>query len=170
MKRTIILSLLLFLSVARVYAGDFVINIEGGVLSGPCIIDAGSANQTVNFGKMAIYNIDQVGDGSSWQYFTIKLRNCPADIETAVATFTGRTSSYDPTVFANSGTASGLGIQLAQRDFASVIISNGSRMEIPVGPNQTAEFAVGARVVRLSDASVNTGTINGVVQFTITYQ
>ncbi|MEL4013172.1 fimbrial protein [Dryocola clanedunensis] len=170
MKKTIIL-LLLCLSATGAYAGDFIVNIEGGVITGPCIIDAGSTNQTVNFGKMAIYNIDHVGDGSSWQYFSIKLRNCPADIVTATATFTGQASATDPTVFVNSGTASGLGIQLAQRDFASVMISNGSRMELPVKPDRTAEFDVGARVVRIStERGVNTGTIKGAVQFTITYQ
>ncbi|MFP2421505.1 fimbrial protein [Pseudescherichia vulneris] len=174
MRKALIFSLLMVGGGAKGIAGDLVnINIQGRVTATPCTIDAGSVNQTVDFGQIAGANLVAVGAASDWMSFQVKVMNCPAATVTAIATFSGIPSSSDATSYSNgssSGNATNIAIQVAEDANKNSIKSNGTSMSVNIDPaSHAAIFPLAGRVIAPT-GSAGAGKINSVVLMTFTYQ
>lgn len=161
--------LILFLSgTINSYAGttSATVNITGRITTSPCNIDTNTVNQTVDLGKGYSYNMVS-GTGSAWKSFQLTLSKCPNYWTNATVTFTG-TAATDNGYFANSGSASGVVLQLSNQNH-SINYGNGDSMTIPVDASRNVTFPLEARMYN-PGGEVTGGDFNAAVQVDFTYQ
>jgi minor fimbrial subunit len=145
------------------------LNVNGIVVASSCIVDTGSVSQDVDFGRLHVIDLPTAGSGSDWQPFEVKLNGCPVSTSRVVVNFTGTPVSTDATLFANSGTAQNVAIQMAQDANRSNVLPHGSSMTVNVDAQRKATYALAGRLIRLAD-SPGPGTVSSVVQMNFTYQ
>lgn len=163
-----ILCLLTILSGPAAFAGtkSATISITGRITASPCTVDTNTVNQTVDLGKGYSYNMVS-GTGSAWKSFQLTLSKCPNYWTNATVTFTG-TAATDNGYFANSGSASGVVLQLSNQNH-SINYGNGDSMTIPVDASRNVTFPLEARMYN-PGGEVTGGDFNAAVQVDFTYQ
>lgn len=150
-------------------ADDVVINIEGYITATTCSVDSASQNLTVDLGQAASGDFKDIGDTGNWRDFEVTLSQCPSTVTLATATFKGQADSAHPTKFANTGTAGGLALELADRQDKILIAPQASFSMLVNQSDHTVDFPLSARYYATS-MPVTAGTFNSVVQVTFTYQ
>ncbi|MEX2988717.1 fimbrial protein [Serratia fonticola] len=165
MKRTWLLMAAGMMS-GTVQATD--LNISGMVVATPCMIEAGSVNQDVDFGQVRLTEMSAAGNASEWVPFEIQLANCPQGTTSVTATFSGTPAAADATLYANAGTATNAAVQMAQAANKTVVQSDGSSMTVSVDAQRNAIYALAGRLIRFDETSA--GSFRSVVQMNFTYQ
>ncbi|WBM72471.1 type 1 fimbrial protein [Buttiauxella sp. WJP83] len=158
----------------EVMAADIVnINITGRVLAAPCVVDAGSVSQNVDFGQLIATDLRAAGSSSEWKPFKVTLVNCPVSTVAAIATFTGTPFATDATLYSNATSptdASNVAIQVVDDSNRSIVKGNGTSMTTSINPaSHQAVFALAGRVIS-PNGNAGSGRINSVVMMTFTYQ
>lgn len=101
--------------------------------------------------------------------FDLTLSKCPPTTTLATATFHGQADSAHPTKFANSGTASGLALELADPQDRITLSPQSSFSVLVNQSDHTVDFPLAARYYATS-MPVTAGTFSSVVQVTFIYQ
>lgn len=165
MKRTQLILVAGIMSSA-VQATD--LTMSGLVKASPCVVDASSVSQDVDFGQVRLSEMRAAGNASEWKPFQVKLINCPTNTTTVTVTFSGTPASTDATLYANAGTAPDAAVQMAQAANKSLVQGTGSTMTVPVDALHNATYALAGRLIVNNDTGP--GTFSSVVQMGFTYQ
>ncbi|MGG1929428.1 hypothetical protein M987_04634 [Enterobacter soli ATCC BAA-2102] len=129
-----------------------------------CVVDSIPA---VEFGNVSMLRFASVGDAGPQRSFTVGV-TCPANIQTSGMTLSltaAQTDSSDPTLLGNSGTATGIGVE--------VVDGNGNRVNAN-GSVAGAGFVTstsqtwGVRFVRTGPVSA--GTVRATATINVTVQ
>ncbi|HGM5490687.1 TPA: fimbrial protein [Serratia fonticola] len=157
------------LTVLSAQATDVTININGRVIASPCTVD-GAQSVNVDLGQnIEAASLSTAGSSSEWSSFNLNLKNCPASTSNVTATFSGTADSTSPNYYRNTGTATGVAVQLFKAN-SSTSLGNGSTFVSAVNATaHTATFPLAARAYTAT-GNVMPGTIASVVQVTFTYQ
>lgn len=167
MKKTALLLLLGLTACA--HADEIELQMTGNIYANTCVVDSESKNLTVDLGQAASGEFKDVGDTGQWKEFSLKVSHCPASLMLANAFFYGQADGTHPTKFANSGSAKGLALELADRT-DNILIAPQASFNVLINPSDhTAEFPLAARYYATS-MPVTAGTFSSVVQVTFTYQ
>ncbi|EME8858304.1 type 1 fimbrial protein [Enterobacter mori] len=154
---------------ANAYAEDIQIEMTGNIYANTCTVDSASQNLTVNLGQAVAGNFKDVGDTGEWKAFDLTLSKCPSTTTLATATFIGQVDGAHPNKFANTGTASGLALELADRPDKMLIAPQASFSVLVNQDDHTADFPLSARYYATA-LPVTAGTFSSVVQVTFIYQ
>ncbi|EOL9133017.1 TPA: type 1 fimbrial protein [Enterobacter cloacae] len=163
------LSLLLALTSLSVGATNVTLNIEGNIYDTTCQVDSASQNMVVDLGQAVASDFKDIGDTGPWKNFDLKLTNCPPTLTVATISVDGPRDTDHPFKFANSGTAKGVALELADRlDY--IVLAPEARFSVVIDAGtHTADFPMAARYYATA-LPVTAGTFNSVVQATFTYQ
>lgn len=146
------------------------INLSGTVVASPCIVDAGTKNQTVTFEQARAVDYKKIGDISEWQDFELTLSSCPASTTQVSAQLSGDADHDDTTKFANAqGTALGMALQIMTRDHQTEISPGGTLTASVDKASRRAIFPLSARMYTPT-GQVIAGQFQTIVQLTFTYQ
>lgn len=164
-----IIALLALGLIAQAHADDIQIQMTGNIYANTCVIDSASRNLTVNLGQAVSGNFKDVGDTGDWKDFSLLLTHCPTTRSLVTAFFYGQADSAHPTKFANTGSAKGLALELADRQ-DKILIAPQAAFSVPINTaDHTATFPLAARYYATS-MPVSAGTFSSVIQVTFTYQ
>ena len=163
------LALLILLATLPAAATDVILSIKGNIYDTACQVDSTSQNKVVDLGQAVASDFKSVGDTGVWKRFDITISNCPQSMTLATINVEGLRDKDHPFKFANTGTAKGLALELADRD-DSIILAPEARFNEVIDPvTHTADFPMAARYY-VSRTPVSAGEFSSVVQFTFTYQ
>ncbi|VXD06033.1 conserved exported hypothetical protein [Enterobacterales bacterium 8AC] len=171
--RTILL-LMLGSTLHPVAADPVQVNITGKVIASPCSLDTANSDLAIDLGNIKVASMKVPGTyGGTERLFNLVLKNCPSNTSRVVATFSGVADEDDATLFANTGSAKGVGIKVKTRDepySATTVRPDQSTWVLPVeSATKSANLAFASRVYTTT-GNVTTGTISAVMQVTFTYQ
>jgi minor fimbrial subunit len=144
------------------------LNISGTVVATPCTVDTGSVSQDVDFGQLRGTDLKTAGEASDWIPFEVKLVGCPASTTSATVTFSGERASTDATLYANTGSAVNVAVQMAQAANKAQVQGDGSTMTVAVDGQHNAVYELAGRLISAGDTGP--GTFYSVVQMGFTYQ
>ncbi|MNB86174.1 S-fimbrial adhesin protein SfaS precursor [compost metagenome] len=162
-------ALILLLTSLSAPATDVMLSIKGNIYDIACQVDSTSQNKVVDLGQAVASDFKRVGDTGTWKNFDITLSRCPRSLTLATIQLEGQRDTTHPFKFANTGTAKGLALELADRN-DSIILAPESRFNAVIDPvSHTADFPMAARYYA-SHTPVSAGEFSSVVQFTFTYQ
>lgn len=159
----------LWLATLPVAATDVTVNIAGNIYDTTCQVDSSSQNMVVDLGQALSSDFKSVGDTGRWKNFDLLLTNCPASLMVATITVNGQPDAKHPNKYANTGTAGGLALELADRIDYITLAPQASFNTMINGSTHTAYFPMAARYYATS-MPVTAGTFSSVVQATFTYQ
>lgn len=167
MKR--VLFLLFTGLMAQACADEIQIQMKGNIYANTCVVESASKNLTVDLGQAASGDFKDVGDTGEWKAFSLNVTHCPTTLTLANAFFYGQADSVHPTKFANTGSAKGLALEIADPQ-DNVLIAPQASFNVLINQNDhTATFPLAARYYATS-MPVSAGTFSSVVQVTFTYQ
>lgn len=171
MKTIVKASALIFMAIGyQVACADPInINITGNVVASPCTVDTSSISKDVDFGTVRNTDLEDAGTASAWVPFSVTLSHCPASTRKAKVTFTGNPAAEDVTLYANSGSASNVAVQMAADSDRAQILSNGTSMTVDIDSQHNAEYLLAGRLVSIH-GNTGAGTFSSVVQMNFTYQ
>lgn len=150
-------------------ASDGTVTFTGAITDQTCVVDASSANLTVDLGTIGSSSFSAAGDTAGASRFDISLTGCPGTFTKVAARFDGPTDSTNPDLLAltNTGTqASGVAIQIANIDGSSLNIGQEST-QFPI--DSTASTLKFIARYEATSSTVTPGDAGSVAQFTITY-
>lgn len=151
------------------FADSIEVQMTGNIYANTCVIDSASKNLTVDLGQAASSDFKDVGDTGEWKAFSLKVTHCPATLALANAFFYGQADSVHPTKFANTGSAKGLALEIADRQ-DNILIAPQASFNVPINQDdRTATFPLAARYYATS-MPISAGTFSSIVQVTFTYQ
>ena len=147
--------LILLLPVFNVSA--ITLDISGNVIAFPCEVDVDSVNKTVDLGTASVSSFD------------IKVVNCPESVNAITATFSGVPSGVAGDLYANTGDATNVAVQVAQRNNTALIQGNGSTMKVNVdSATHEALFPLVARMYS-EQGNAQSGTLASVMELNFSY-
>lgn len=149
-------------------AADTAVNFSGSVIAAPCTTDS-SMEQLVSFDSLRSTDFSAAGSSGDWKIIDVKLTGCPASTARATLTFSGTVPEDDSSLYATSGTAKNIAIQLVENGNRSVILSNGKSMTMDINSDRTATFSLASRVYSVN-GSITSGDFTSVVLMNLTYQ
>jgi len=152
-----------------VKADPVTVNITGRIIASACTVDSGTINQTVDFERVIASDFPSIGSAGSWKDFSLSLSSCPASTTKVEGTFSGNSDDNDQTKYANSGTGTGLALQVSSRDHQEDFGPNSTMTESVNSSNQTVVFPLSARLVKVTD-QIGSGTFRSEVLVTFSYQ
>lgn len=162
-------ALLVLLASLPVSATDVLLSIKGNIYDTACEVDSTSQNKVVDLGQAVASDFKAPGDVGVWKNFDITLSHCPQSLTLATINLEGKRDTLHPFKFANTGTARGLALELADRT-DSIILAPEARFNAVIDPiTHTADFPMAARYYA-SYVPVHAGEFLSTVLFTFTYQ
>ncbi|MBC3378343.1 type 1 fimbrial protein [Serratia fonticola] len=156
-------------------SGDPVqVNITGKVIASPCTLDTVNSTLSVDLGDIQASALSTAGTyGGPEKFFNLILNNCPATTSKVTATFSGTPYDADNNLFANAGSATGVGIKIKTRAepyTGTTVRPNQSTWAVPINAaTRSATFAF-ATSAYTATGNVTPGTISSVMQVAFTYQ
>lgn len=145
------------------------LDISGDVIAFPCEVDIDSVNKTVDLGTASVTGLSRAGSAHTWKSFDIKVINCPETVNSITATFSGVPSGTAGNLYANTGDAKNVAVQVAQRSNTSIIQGNGSTMKANVdSASHGALFPLVARVFS-EQGNAQSGTLASVMELNFSY-
>ncbi|ECG8590417.1 fimbrial protein [Salmonella enterica subsp. salamae] len=154
-------------------AHDGTVNITGSIYASSCDVDSSSQNQPVNIGDFSASGFTNVGDVQGKKAFSIILDNCTAGIEGATITFGGDADGSNTKLLAlsdtssNGGMASGIGIEILDKDSAQLPINTASKQYPLSAGNNTLNFYLSYMATSIP---VTAGNASSVMYFDLSYQ
>ncbi|POU74909.1 type 1 fimbrial protein [Leclercia sp. LSNIH6] len=162
-------ALLMLLASLPASATDVILSIKGNIYDTACEVDSASQNKVVDLGQAVASDFKAPGDVGVWKNFDITLSHCPQSLTLATINLEGKRDTLHPFKFANTGTARGLALELADRT-DSIILAPEARFNAVIDPiTHTADFPMAARYYA-SYVPVHAGEFSSTVLFTFTYQ
>ncbi|EJM1006519.1 fimbrial protein [Klebsiella oxytoca] len=167
--------------------GHGTLHITGSVINAPCSIAPGDESIDVPLGQVANKVLESGAGYSLTQPITIHLQNCDLDAQTVPGTggnntvypafskvavkFSGSADATNAELYANSGTAQGVGIRLIDTMAGSVKINaNAASADVGLTPGDNV-LQFGARLERISaNSPVATGTVAADVTYAMDYK
>lgn len=167
--------------------GHGTLHITGSVINAPCSIAPGDESIDVPLGQVANKVLESGAGYSLTQPITIHLQNCDLAEQTVpdgngnntvypayskvVVKFAGSSDATNAELYANSGSAKGVGIRLIDTMAGSVPLNaNTSSADIGLTPGDNV-LQFGARLERIADATaVSTGTVSADVTYAMEYK
>jgi minor fimbrial subunit len=144
------------------------INITGNVVSSPCVVNNNNNDLAVNLGtSIQAYTLATAGAGTTPATFNLALTSCPVGTGSVKVTFTGTSDATQPTMYANTGDAGPLAVELSQQG-TGTILGNTSTLTQTVQADRTVTYALSARAVTATGLATP-GSIVAVVQANFTY-
>ncbi|EBW9463518.1 fimbrial protein StdA [Salmonella enterica subsp. enterica serovar Panama] len=164
--------------------GSGKVTFTGNITNSPCDIAPGDDDLTVKFGQISYRHLksEHAIDTADAKSFTIHLQNCAFDPNNDVGTkatkpnlmsmvsvtFTGAASSDNKT-FNNSGSATGVGLQLLDSTHTAITSGTATKdNQLQSGDNQLTFFA--QLVNQGEENTVTPGSISVPVNYTLTYK
>lgn len=152
-------------------AHDGTVYVSGKINETTCVVSPDSKKFTVDLGSVASKQFNNVGDGSDYRPFVIKLENCAAAAQTVSVHFDGTPDSKNADLLAitsDTASAAGVGIAIYNQD-KSIIPLGDESVKFPLTPDQaSATLNFYARYIANGDAIV-AGTANASATFILTY-
>jgi minor fimbrial subunit len=143
---------------------SFVMSGSFQVTANTCTV--GPTSQTVPL-KAMDRDLNATGYGPHSQ-FNFRLSNCAGSISEVVATMIGTPDAADPSVFANAGTAQGIGIEVSNAENGAIVAPNAKEAARWATTNAAGKnYALRARVKKTG--TVQAGTIRAVAQVLFNY-
>ncbi|EEP0988719.1 MULTISPECIES: fimbrial protein [Enterobacteriaceae] len=167
--------------------GHGTLHITGSVINAPCSIAPGDESIDVPLGQVANKVLESGAGYSLTQPITIHLQNCDLTAQTVPGTggnntaypafskvavkFTGAADATNTELYANSGTAQGVGIRLIDTMAGSAKLNaNSSSAEVGLTPGDNV-LQFGARLERIGASTpVATGTVAADVTYAMDYK
>ncbi|AHG19985.1 fimbrial protein [Chania multitudinisentens RB-25] len=163
-KRSLLAGGLLMMVLAKAYAADATITINGKVVAKPCTVS--TVSTTVDLGDLYTFNLLSAGAFSEWKSVTLSLTNCPVGTSKVTATFSG-TADSSRSYYANQGAARNIALQLA--DSSGVNLPNGSTRVVTVNDaSKAANVVLQVRAIT-PNGNVTQGSIQSLINVTYTY-
>ncbi|CBJ79885.1 putative fimbrial-like adhesin protein [Xenorhabdus bovienii str. Jollieti] len=158
----------LFATTANATIGT--VNFKGEITDKTCEIDAASANQTVNMGKVSVKEFSGENKVAAATKFSIKLTECPTEIKNALVKFDGSSHESKGKLLAlttDSKNAKGVAIGIYEDNSDNLVglYKDSKSYAIEKG---AAELPFIAKYVATSD-NVSAGSANAVARFTVVY-
>lgn len=145
------------------------IDINGTVVASPCVVNGGQDSLSVPLGdNIQADGLAAAGSTTDWANFTLALTACPTSTSSFSVAFSGTPDGDDATMYANTGTATNLKLELSTQS-GNMTLSNNSAINNVVIPSSHA-YDLLLRTRAVSKGSVMPGSIIGQVQATFTYQ
>lgn len=172
--KTIISALFISSGIQCVNSAPLLVNITGNVIASPCNVDTANTNLNVILGDIPATDMASAGVyGGTEQAFTVALKDCPASTTKSLATFSGTPYTGNNMLFANTGTATGLGVKIIPASAAwsdtSVNPGQGTWLQTINATTHTVSYPFKARAFT-STGNVTPGTIISTMQIDFTYQ
>lgn len=168
-KRLFVLAALASTLTFLARADDIQLQMVGNIYANTCLVDSASKDLTVDLGQAASSEFHDVGDTGAWKTFSLKVTHCPKSLALATAFFYGQADATHPTKFANTGSAKGLALELADSQDHILIAPQASFNALIDQNDHTTTFPLAARYYATA-MPVTAGTFSSVVQVTFTYQ
>ena len=150
-------------------SADTVLNITGNIKASPCTISLPSGGMNVDLGqKILASSMAEAGSSSDWKPFSIALTACPASTSEATMTVNGTPDETESDMYANTGSATQVQIQLQTSD-GTALGNAAQKVQNIDTPTRSTTFDMRARAYS-AQGKVTPGTIVGSVQVTFTYQ
>lgn len=162
-------ALILLMASLNASATDVMLSLEGNIYDTPCQVDSTSQDPVINLGQAIARDFQAVGDTGEWKNFDITLSNCPQSQTLATIQLEGERDALHPFKFANTGSATGLALELADRTDHIILAPEAQFNAVIDTTTHTADFPMAARYYA-SSTPVSAGEFTSVVQFTLTYQ
>ena len=149
-------------------SADTILNITGNIKASPCSVSLPSGGLNVDLGQQIIASsMADAGSSSDWKSFSIALTECPASTTEATMTINGTPDEVESDMYANTGTAGQVQIQL--QSSAGAPLGNAAQMVQSVDASRGTTFEMLARAYS-AEGSVTPGTLVRTAQVTFTYQ
>ncbi|WP_411750946.1 fimbrial protein [Serratia sp. (in: enterobacteria)] len=145
------------------------LNLTGTVVASPCRVDSGSVSKDIDFGQLQSTDLKEAGTASDWMPFQIKLTGCPQATSKATVTFSGTPATEDATLYANSGTAENVAVQMALEADKATVLGNASSMTVDIDAQHNAVYELAGRLLTVN-GNTGPGTFSSIVQMNFTYQ
>ncbi|HHI2554915.1 fimbrial protein [Klebsiella aerogenes] len=146
---------------------------DGTIISASCNVDNGSKSQNVSLGTFYTSDFPSKGTTTKAVPFDINLKGCTDNISGARVSFTGATAEGDSTLLAltgagTSGVASGLGVELLDKDM-KIIPVNTTTDKYPLMPGDNNTLTFNLRY-KSTAATVMEGDAKATLFFDMQYQ
>ncbi|MCV2531639.1 fimbrial protein [Enterobacter wuhouensis] len=154
-------------------AHDGTVNITGSIYASSCDVDSSSQSLPVDMGDFSSSGFSAVGDVQGKKKLSINLSNCTTGIEGATITFTGDSDSTNTALLALSdtsgggGMASGVGIEILDKDSAQLAINTLSKQYAIAAGNNELDFYLSYMATKIP---VTAGNASSVMYFDLSYQ
>lgn len=167
--------------------GHGTLHITGSVINAPCSIAPGDESIDVSLGQVANKILEAGAGYSATQPITIHLQNCDLASQSVPGTggnttvypayskvvvkFAGSADATNTALYANTGTAQGVGIRLIDTMAGSVLLNaNASSAEVGLTTGDNV-LQFGARLERVAASTpVATGTVSADVTYAMEYK
>ncbi|MFV8866787.1 fimbrial protein [Serratia fonticola] len=148
------------------------INITGNVVASPCKVNNDSSTLNVDLGSGAnsiqASTLAAANDGTTPKAFNLVLTECPSGTTSVKVTFTGTPDTAQPSMFANTGVAQPLAVELSSTTGpAPGVRANNTSVTQPVVSGGVT-YGLSARAVTPT-GNVIPGDISSVVVANFTY-
>lgn len=143
------------------------LNISGKVVAGTCTVDVNTVDRTIDLGSIQSFDLRSPASGGEWVDFTLEVNQCPTGLAFATAKFSGNPDTDDVTTYKNTGTSTGVSLQLGAR---TTIYGNGTSMKSSIDAlTHKATFPLSARIYS-AKGNATSGTFHSIVNVAFTYQ
>ncbi|KGL58070.1 MULTISPECIES: fimbrial protein [Pantoea] len=148
---------------------DTQLNITGNIRVSPCNIDLPAGGLNVDLGQNILASsLAEAGSSTEWRPFSIVLSECPVSTREATMTLNGTVDEVESAMYANTGTASR--VQIEVQSLAGAPLGNAAQMVQNVDSSgRSTTFEMLARAYS-AQGRATAGTIVGTMQVTFTYQ
>lgn len=144
------------------------VSFNGSIKENTCVLDSNSVAKTVELGDVESSVLASAGLASQPTSFTISLNECAS--ASASVTFSGDTFNDEVLkLTASPTTAAGVGIQILENGTPLKVDGSASSIIKQVGAEGANDFIFAARYIAL-DNTIESGTANATVQFTVKYE
>lgn len=152
----------LVLAYACANAADSTITVNAVVKAAPCTVPPA---MEINLGD---YFLDKLPSGTPYQDNELVLTNCPESTSGVRADFLGTPDSTNSAYYSNSGTATGVAVQV-YRTGGAASLQSGSSYPVTIDSARKATFKIASRVVVTDSKNLAVGTVSSTINLTFTY-
>lgn len=172
--QNIVSALVLSLSSLSTLAADGTIYFTGKIVEASCAV---SSESSVTLIDTKTDQLKNKGDTGATKSFSVRLSNCPTTVNSASISFSGTADANNPELFATSGDAQGIGVEIVdlnnaneQRLPPTTDSTKGSQL-VAIKPGAvTNTLNFGARYMATTDSKIISGDANSQADFTVTYR
>ncbi|EOC1299823.1 fimbrial protein [Cronobacter dublinensis] len=169
MKR-LMMVMMLCMTAAQTFADDINVRIQGAITASACDVDTASLNKTVDMGEANARDYAQPYTNGPRVPFELKVINCPTTISSVDAVSSGLKDAYDNRAYTNTGTGSGIALQVFNTKDGMFMLPGGATITERVDPaTHSATFQLAANYTRTSQGFAP-GSFQSVMLVTFTYR
>ena len=170
MKTMVFASLLISTSALADTASDGTVHITGTILQNACTVKTSSIDVTLKDQFASVFTA--AGQTQSNEAFTIDLENCDSSIYENIQTrFEGTQDPYDTSVLANTGDATGVGVQILDSANTALALNDESawstKSTLTTGQTEIS-MPFSAQFISTSD-TVTAGSVDATATFYLQY-